>query len=205
MKNMLYLGSQSSSRQKLLTEAGIPFQVISQNSAEQVDISGLDFFGTVLAIAQDKMQHVVLPTVQEVGQNYLFVLTSDSMVRTTNTGEIFGKPKDAEHAKHMLRTMYGSLIEVATGCCLEKRIWDGRHWNVDTFKHWVTQARVEFWVAEHELDDYLERHPEVYFSAGAGILEGSGQVYCKSIHGSLTAALGLPLYEVRQALNELGF
>lgn len=205
MKNILYLASQSSSRQKLLTESGIKFKVIKQDSNEQVDATGLDFFAHVLAIAQDKMQHVVLPTPEEVGSDYLFVLTADSLVRAVHTNELFGKPRDAEHAKYMLRTMYGNQMEVATGCCLEKRRWDGTKWQVAAFKHWVTEGLAEFWVAEHELDDYLTNHPEAYTSAGAGIIEGDGQRYCKSISGSYTAILGLPMYQLRQVLNELGF
>ncbi len=205
VKNILYLGSQSASRQKLLRDAGIEFQVVPQNSDEQVDARELDFFGHVLAIAQHKMQHILLPLPQDVGQDFLFVLTADSLVRTVHSNEVFGKPRDYEHAKQMLRTMYGHQIEVATGCCVEKRRWDGHHWAVESYKHWVTDALVEFWVAEHELDDYCNRHPQVLTSAGAGILEGSGQVYFKSLHGSYTAALGLPLYQVQQALHDLGF
>lgn len=205
MKNILYLASQSSSRQQLLREVEIAYQVIDHNSDEIVDTRELDFFGQVLAIALHKMEHVVLPMPQDVGSDVLFVLTADSLVRTVHTNEIFGKPRDRAHAQYMLTTMFGNQIEVATGCCLEKRRWDGHHWQVEGFKHWATEALIEFWVPEAEQVRYLEQNPGALGSAGAGVLEAKGQRYFKSVRGSYTAALGLPVYELCLALDELGF
>lgn len=205
MSSILYVASQSASRKQLLEQAGIPHQTIKQHSDEQVDTSGLDFYGHVQAIAHHKMEHAELPSHEEVGTDELFVLTADSLVRALKTGELFGKPRDAEHAKYMLRTFYGDKLEVVTGCCLEKRHWNGNEWQLVDHHYWTTDAVIQFWVAEEELDAYLAKYPAVFHSAGAGILEAGGQVYCKSLQGSYTAALGLPLYELRQALIKIGF
>ena len=40
---------------------------------------------------------------------------------------------------------------------------------------------------------------------GAGVIEGIGQAFLKNINGSYTAVIGLPLFELRQALKKIGF
>ena len=203
--DILYLGSQSKPRRKLLEEVGIPYQVLDHQSDENVDTRDLDYFAYVLAIAQHKMAHIILPEHSAQTGDYIFVVTADSLVRAVESNEIFGKPKDKEDAKRVLRILRNQPIEVATACCLEKKIWNGSAWKLQSFDYWVTEAIVEFSIEEDHLELYLKRVPESFNSAGASIIENFGQNYFKSIKGSYTATKGLPLFELRQALIKFGF
>jgi predicted house-cleaning NTP pyrophosphatase (Maf/HAM1 superfamily) len=42
-------------------------------------------------------------------------------------------------------------------------------------------------------------------SCGAGRIEDFGENFLKSVNGSYTTILGLPMFELRRALKEIGF
>lgn len=102
-QDILYLGSQSEPRQRLLKMAYINFKVLSHKSSESVIEPSDNFEKYVIAIACDKMQHLQLPEVTQVEKNKIFVFTADTLIRIANTSQILGKPKNLENAKEMLR------------------------------------------------------------------------------------------------------
>lgn len=55
------------------------------------------------------------------------------------------------------------------------------------------------------LEHFLAAEPNLVSFAGALAVDGYASQFVKSINGSYTAILGLPLYEVREALEQLGF
>ena len=68
MKNILLLGSQSLSRQRLLKEANIPFKFIGHNADETACVAGLSSPQEIVqTIAREKMNHVCLPSQGEAG------------------------------------------------------------------------------------------------------------------------------------------
>ena len=203
--DILYLGSQSKSRRSLLTEAQIPHVVLEHTSNEQLETMPKDFVDQVKAIAQQKMTMVRLPDVATVMTDYMFVLTADSLVRTATTKQILGKPKDLDDARRMLALLRVELIDVASGCCLEKKIKSKFGWQTAEQVTWVTQGSAEFIVEPECVEDYLKQVPDAMYSASAGILEGVGQNFFKSMIGSYTAVRGLPIFELRHELITMGF
>src|SRR5271170_4453636 len=105
----------------------------------------------------------------------------------------------------MLRLLRDEPAEVATACCLEKKLWDGVQWKTIEEHSWVSTAIAEFIIEDDEIDIYLKNVPQALNSASAAIIEGFGQNFFKSINGSYTSARGLPMFEVRQTLKSLGF
>lgn len=202
-KDILYLGSQSSVRQRLLKTAGIKFNVLEHQSDECGVELEKDFGKYVLGIAKHKMESLDLPKIEEYKKNAIFVLTADTLVKVDD--HVLGKPEDLDDAKRMLEHMFNKSTEVLTGVCLEKKIFQDGRWLINAEKNWVTSAIIEFWVDEENYDNYFRRLPEAIFSCGAGRIEDFGQNFVKSINGSYTTILGLPMFELRQALKELGF
>ncbi len=205
INDILYLGSQSRSRQILLDYAGIPFKVLEHGSDESYAHADGTLEHQVTTIAHDKMQTLLLPDRSEVVHDYLFVLTADSLVKDPRTGEVFGKPENREHAIQMLEAERKGPIEVMTGCCLRKYMWQQDAWQLAEEKLWATGAMIEFYVDTASVDRYFATRPIAVHCAGAGAIEEHGLAYFKRINGSYTAVLGLPLYEVRQELGMLGF
>ena len=204
-KDLLYLGSQSAPRQRLLEDAGIPFKVISHASDEQPRHGINTFSDYVLAVAQGKMSTLSFPEVTKADFDYLYVLTADTLVRNPATGQVFGKPMNRDHAIKMLKSERSAPVEVVTGCCLERRTKGPESWHRESYEHWTTSAMIEFHVDDESIDTYLKTLPGALQSSGAGVVDGHGLSYLKSITGSYTAVIGLPMYELRQNLKKLGF
>jgi len=204
-RDVLYLASQSPARQKLLTWADITFKVMTHSSDENVEQTQSTFEAYVLAVAQSKMHSLTLPQPAEVGKPYMFVLTADTLLRNSKTGFILGKPGTRENAVKMLTVDLREPAEVVTGCCVQKYELQDGAWVAGQGANWTTKAVVEFYVDDQSIDTYLKLLPQAINCAGAGIVEDHGLSYLKSVSGSYSAVIGLPLYELRQELFKLGF
>jgi len=198
-ENILYLASNSQARKQLLSDADIPFQVISHSATEEFDASlGLEEIVSILAVR--KLAHVILPQISI--QRELFVVTADTLVRD-KFGIIQNKPKDIEDAKTKIRAISGKS-QVCTAFCLEKREFTGQIW---VTKAQIVQAVTSdcyFEIPDSWIDRYLE-HVDVLNIAGAVAIEQYGAQFLKEIQGSYSAILGLPLFELRGALTKLNF
>jgi septum formation protein len=202
---ILFLGSQSQSRQALLQEAGIPFRTIPHYSSEQeTDFRG-DLEAYVVDIARHKMESLLLPSTAEVGLSKIIVLTADSLVQDPQTKLLLGKPEDEADAARMLALARIREMLIMTGCCLREYFWENGAWCMKREQVWATPTAIEFIVPEDELAYYFAHVPGALFSAGAGILEEFGANYLKSVRGSFSGGRGLPLFELRCALRTFDF
>lgn len=200
-KTKLLLGSQSVSRQMLLNEARIPFELIGQYADEAQCDWGLPLKQAVVSIAQHKMNHVIMP--EGCDGDIRFVLTADTL-SVDAQGILNGKPKDLEDAINKIRLNRGIVHELATAFCLERKVFtDGQ---------WRTQARIDRVVGASYIFDIPDEWLSIYLkktialkASGAVAVEQFGSQFLKSITGSYTTIIGLPLFELREALTELGF
>ncbi len=201
-KNILYLASHSFTRQHLLTLAQIPFTVLSQSADEKACDWSQQAEKVALAIARSKMNHASIPASIE-GQ-LCFVLTADTLCIDTQ-GIVHGKPRDLAQAYHMIKN-WRSGCSVITAFCLEKRLYSQDSWIVQEHTEGYTRSSLVFSIPDERIDDYLtnaELSPLLI--AGAVAIEGYGAQFVQSIEGSYTGILGLPLFEVREALTTMGF
>lgn len=198
--NTLYFGSKSKPRRILLEEAHIPFVVVDQDADEAQCDWNLSLPQLVLSIALYKMQHVILPEGKE--GEICFVLTADTMSHD-KTGKIHGKPVDRDDAIAKIKAAReGSFL--CTAFCLDRKIWRSGKWEIEERVADVVSAEFIYYVADQWIDYYLERTPFLDVS-GAIAVENFGNQFLKTVHGSYSTIIGLPLFEVRQALEKLGF
>jgi septum formation protein len=202
MYNTLYLASKSPSRRYLLTEAQIPFTMLAQSAQEEECGLGLPLERLVRTIALYKMKHVVLPQGQP--GEVRFVLTADTLTQSRN-GTIHGKPVDRQDAIAKIRALRDGST-TCTAFCLDKKVFtNDTTWHTE---HRITQAVAAdcvFYVPDAWIDVYLTRQPLALQAAGALAIEGFGISFLKHVQGSYSTIIGLPLFEVRQALESLGF
>jgi septum formation protein len=196
----LYLGSKSRSRQELLQNVGIAFELVGQDSDEAVCNWDQPFKDIVAGIARSKMEHVVLPAATEGCE--CFVLTADTMTCNSD-GSINGKPVDREDAIAKIKAAQDNVI-TGTAFCLEKKLWHAGGWHAKKHLEGYAQGACSYVVSDRWLETFLEQ-PFVYTSAGALFVEGFGAQFVKEVHGSYSAIIGLPMFEVREALEEIGF
>lgn len=199
----LYLASQSLARQQLLSDAKIPFTLIAQSadeSLEEVHVASLQ--KTLEMLAVRKMEHVLMPKGAHEG-DVAFVLTADTMGKDGD-GAVHGKPASRNEAIAMIKALRGNG-EVGTAFCLDRKVWRQGTWYTESRILRYVGASYTYSIPDEWIDEYLEHEPEYRDISGAITIEGYGSQFLQSCEGSYTAIVGLPLFEVREALEELGF
>lgn len=183
----LILASGSPRRKELLSYFGMPMEIIKPDIEEHVDPE-LTPEDVVKALAFQKGDAVVKKTGTENP-----VISSDTIV--VLDGHILGKPVDKEDAKRMMRKLSGRTHHVFTGVAV---FLDEK---VDLF---AVRSGVTFKeLSEKEIQDYCETD-EPYDKAGAYAVQGIGSFMVKSIDGSYSNVIGLPVSEVITHFQKLG-
>lgn len=178
----------------------IQFTLLEQFADEAICKVGLSLQQQVKAIAEQKMAHVILPTV--LPGSVIFVLTADTMCQD-NDGVIIGKPDDRNHAHEMIKKCREGFT-ASTGFCIEKKQWDGKIWVVLDHVVEVVSSQYVFDIPD-DLIDFQIDCMDTMNCAGGATVEDFGMQFFKTVHGSYSNILGLPLYEIRQTLVVLNF
>jgi septum formation protein len=186
---MLVLGSASPRRAELLGQLGIEFVVQASDVPEEAH-PGEDGMALTLRLAREKVQAVARLRPGD------WVLGADTVVLLDR--EILGKPTDPKDAKGMLRRLSGREHRVVTAFALVAPPGEIVHDE-------VVESRVEFRsVTEAEVDAYVAGG-EPLDKAGAYGIQGAASVFVERVSGSYSNVVGLPLEEVRRALQRCGF
>ncbi len=201
MKNTLLFASKSVPRRELLQKVQIPFSIIAQDADESQCDWALPFPQLLASIAVHKMNHVILPEGKE--DEHCYVLTVDTMLQTLE-GTVLGKPSSKEAATKMIQASRDGGV-VASAFCLDKKIFKNDEWIVDQRIQKYVSAKYVLDFPDSWIEKYFEEYPEYLNIAGALIVEEYGMQFVKTIDGSYSTAIGLPLYELREALESLNF
>lgn len=200
MADLLLLGSTSASRQKLLSDAKIPYTLVHQSADESQCDWGLPLQQLVESIALYKMEHLKMPAGKE-GER-VFVLTADTLSQDS-TGAISGKPIDKDDAIAKIKAARNGM-RTGTAFCLDKKIFNAGSWQVERRIIRFVDAHYCFSIPDVWIERYLS-HSLGLKASGAIAIEEYGSLFLESVQGSYTTIVGLPLFQVRQALEELGF
>jgi len=120
-----------------------------------------------------------------------WVIGADTIVYVDDT--ILGKPRSRSEARTMLNTLSDRTHQVITGYCV------CRHRTGRLFSETVrTEVRFKK-LTQSEIDWYINSD-EPYDKAGAYAIQGLGSFLVKSIKGSYTNVVGLPICEVMDFL-----
>ncbi len=194
----LYLASQSRMRRVLLKQACIPFSLLEQ-SADEADCDwNEEPLIVASSIARYKMDHVILPT----DGHDCYVITADTIC-VDSKGAIHGKPVDHADAIKMLKLWREGAL-VITGFCIDKKSYTNSTWYTTERIEEVVTTEIDFSIPDEWLKEYLKRTSFMDCS-GAMTEEDYGFQFVKSIHGSYSNIIGLPLFEVRKALMAMDF
>lgn len=198
----LYLASASLSRQKILSEIGIPFIP----SGHRADESTYDTIKTleerVQALAVLKMEHAQLPVPSNT-KSIIYVLSADTLTCGPD-GTIYGKPKSRAQARKLLLNQQKGASCTTTSFCLDAKHAQGDSWKTVNRIQRTVSGQTVCYVPEPWIDTYLDLSGALQAS-GALAIEGMGSLFVKEVSGSYTAIRGLPVFELREALEEIGF
>jgi septum formation protein len=178
----IVLASRSPRRKQLLAGAGYDVTINAVDADESWPPGR--FAAALHTICHRKIEHAKPYELPTVAADTVVVLGSKR----------FGKPADADEARGFLTTLSGREHWVMTGFCV--RLRDAEISSVVTtrvqFRH-LTRLEIEHYVASGEAFD----------KAGGYGIQGEGGALVETLVGSYTNVVGLPLTEVRGAIEHL--
>lgn len=201
----IYLASSSQTRQELLRDACIEFEVITQDSDEKSINWDMPLEFLVCKLAELKMAHVQIPDNNWYRNKWIedaviYVLTADTLTEDINK-KILGKPKNRDEAIEQIK-LARSGSKVATGFCLEKKIYKSGAWLTEQKITKAVTADCKLIIQDQYIDYYLDNTHALY-GCGSIIIDGAGSLFLKEINGSYSTILGLPLFEILEALQKI--
>jgi septum formation protein len=196
----IYLASRSSRRRELLKQIGVSFEVLllREGAGREADFDETPLpeeppGDYVLRIASIKAE----AGWTRLGQRRMVrapVLSADTTVAVE--GRALGKPGNREEALEFLRLLSGKTHAVHTAVALK---FDTR------IEVALSSTQVEFReLDERELRPYVTSGEPMDKAGGYGI-QGRAAVFIRSIAGSYSGVMGLPLFETGQLLAKFGY
>jgi septum formation protein len=181
---MLILASASPRRHELLLAAGFA-HVVRTSSIPEVPLPAEPATAFVQRIAEEKARAVQ----HDPGD---VVLAADTVVCLGD--RMFGKPRDDEDARQMLRQLSGRDHFVHTGICIlspKRTVQD------------LATTKVSFAVlTEEEIEEYT-RSGETRDKAGAYAIQGLASRFVTQLQGCYHNVVGLPVSLVYSHLRSL--
>lgn len=187
------LASTSPRRKALLESAGVSFEVMASEIDESWQLEELPNDYIIRMVAQ-KAQKVV----------QVHKITEEAIILTADTigvldGQVLTKPKDKQDALTMWQKLSGTTHEIWTAVCAtlcqDNQVVSQKIIKVATNVTFVqlTHAQMERYWQTGEPSD----------KAGAYAIQGGAAAWVKSIHGSYTNVVGLPLAETLALLDDM--
>ncbi len=190
---MIFLGSASPRRAKLLSQIGVTYRVVVADIDETPEPGEpAEFY--VLRVALEKAEAVLAQS--RDGRLVLPVLAADTSVVVD--GGILGKPRDQTEAMAMLACLSGRTHLVLTAVALVGPGAKGAR----ASRLSVNKVRFRV-ISEAERLAYW-RTGEPLGKAGGYAIQGRAAVFVEHLEGSFSAVMGLPLFETVELLAEFG-
>ena len=201
MPDFIYLASQSPRRSQLLEQIGVHHRLLVPNApgdvAEDTEALELVLPGEPPAAYVERVTALKLDAaVQRLARRGLPtapILCSDTTVALND--RIFGKPLDADDARHMLAQLSGQEHRVLTAVAVQA---GAQRFAALSVSH-VRFAELD----SVQIDAYVATG-EPLGKAGAYGIQGPAAAFIVHISGSYSGIMGLPLYETAQLLRQAG-
>ncbi|MCA9508765.1 MAG: septum formation protein Maf [Myxococcales bacterium] len=186
----LLLASASPRRKELLCGIGYDVWCVSPD-VQELDESSQESPEDIAKINAERKAKKVYAQVGE--QKWDILIAADTVVSLGN--RIFGKPADKEDARSMLKQLSGQTHQVSTGYALVNRVGKIK---IDVVKSLVSFRSL----SSNEILSYLAT-AECFDKSGSYAVQGAGAALIKTISGSISNIVGLPIEEVLQHARDL--
>jgi septum formation protein len=188
--DFVYLASGSPRRQELLTQIGVPFQVLKASVDEGI-VPGEAPETYVVRLAKAKA--AAGSAVSRTASNAVAVLAADTAVILDR--KILLKPTDRTDGERMLLELSGRSHEVLTAVALATS---------NGVESRLSRSEVSFrTITAMEARDYWETG-EPHDKAGGYAIQGRAAIFIRHLRGSYSGVMGLPLYETAELLELAG-
>lgn len=186
---MIVLASRSPRRRELLAQLGVRFEVLDPE-VDETPLAGEAPEAMVVRLAEAKAE----AGRQLIGDTDGAVIGADTEVVLDD--EPLGKPRDAEHACALLERLSGRCHRVLSAVALAR---PGATTGVR-----MSESRVCFRVLSRDECRAYAAGGEPLDKAGGYAIQGRAAAFVRSIEGSYSGVVGLPLFETAELLREAG-
>ena len=187
---MLWLASQSPRRRELLAQIGVVFETIDVDVPE-VRAAEESPQVYVERVAREKARAGLKAVISRDAD--AVVLGADTEVVLDN--RVFGKPRGADEAAAMLRTLSGRTHEVISVVCCASAQGE----RIAVCASAVTFADLD----AVQIERYVATG-EPFGKAGGYAIQGRAAGFIAHLSGSYSGVMGLPLFETVRLLREAG-
>lgn len=186
-KYKIILASNSPRRKELLSGLDIEYEIKTIPNVDESYPETLKKTEVSLYIAKAKAN-----AYKQLMHDDTLLITADTVVVLNN--QVYGKPKDEDEARQMLRDLSGQTHIVATGVCITTK--EKQHsFNVE--------SEVRFAILDdEEIDYYVSKYKPLDKAGSYGIQEWIGYVAVEYISGSYFNIMGLPIQRLYQELKK---
>lgn len=186
MSMNIILGSQSPRRQELLTQMGFDYKILVAAIEETIDPS------VPAHLVPESIALMKAKALQGHLQKDDLLITADTLVFLGE--DILGKPSTEAEATEILQQLSNKMHSVITGVCLQSR------------NHMTTfSVHTDVFFGELSPTDialYVARYAPFDKAGSYGIQDWIGYIGVEKIFGSYTNVMGLPTYELYDALKK---
>lgn len=186
-KHRIILASGSPRRQEFFKNLGLDFEIQLKPVKEEYP-PRLTHFEISNYLAQLK----ALPFKKQLLPNDILI-TSDTIVWNDNTA--LGKPRDADDAFRILKSLSNQTHEVITSVCFTST-------NFEKTLHDITKVTFKE-LSDEEILFYIKTYKPFDKAGAYGIQEWIGQIGVTKIEGSYFNVMGLPVHLVYKTLNTI--
>jgi septum formation protein len=191
----LVLASASPRRLALLEQAGLVADLLNPADVDETPRRRETPRALSLRLAGDKAKAAAVAPLVQALAGPVFVLAADTVVAVGR--RVIPKPQSVEEAQAALELLSGRSHHVYTSICVITPQGASRTRVVDTkvrFKR-LTREDIDCYLMSGEWRD----------KAGGYAIQGRADAFVRSLNGSYTGVVGLPLYEVMTLLQGNGF
>ena len=188
----IILASQSSGRQQLLRQAGIPFEAMPARIDEEMVKASLESEG---ASPRDVADTLAELKAQRIANRHpeTMVLGSDQVLAFQ--GKCFSKADTPDALKAQLADFQGQTHSLLSAAVIYK---DGE----PSWRHISTARMTMRTLSPSFIDDYVDTFwPEIQYCVGGYRAEAEGIRLFSSIQGDMPTIMGLPLLPLLAFLN----
>lgn len=184
-----FLASMSPRRRDLVSQLGIPFQLLNV----AIDEKKREQETPINYVERMAKEKVEAGFASLASSDSSLVLAADTIVVLED--RVLGKPENQQQAQSMLRSLSGRSHVVMTAFALKnhEKIRIQRVHTTVFFRN-VLESEVQwYWKTGEQLD-----------KAGGYAIQGLGSIFVSTITGSYSSAVGLPMSELVTALRDFG-
>lgn len=198
-KTPIILASTSPRRRELLEQVAVPHTCLSVN-IDETQLTGESAVDYIQRMVSQKADAALSVLPNDLAS--CVVITADT-IGVLADGTVLQKPVDFADACAMWQRMSDNDHQVWTAVQVSRMQQINAQWQIAGCERTIVRTDVSFIPISDDMMRYYWQTGEPQDKAGGYAIQGMGAAWVKSIHGSYSNVVGLPLVETLELLKRI--